>query len=195
LAPFIARAHADPAGEVARFAARFVRPVGRTHLATVLADMTHAIRREFSYGVRLHGAPQSPLETLESRRGSCRDFAVLMMDAVRSLGLAAQFASGYVYSTSTAAKRDGGGHTHAWMRAYLPSAGWFDFDPTNGLIGSTDLIRVAAVADPRQAIPLHGTWAGMRGAYLGMDVEVDIAARTAEDLQLNPMRRVAEPRR
>jgi transglutaminase-like putative cysteine protease len=174
LAPFLAPAYEDPAGDLAAFARRFVRPVGKTHLATVLADMTHAIRREFAYGLRIAGPPQSPLETLERRTGSCRDFAVLMIEAARSLGLAAQFVSGYVYSGRPTVHRDGGGHTHAWARVHLPEVGWFDFDPTNGIIGSTDLIRVAAVADPRQATPLHGTWSGPRSAYLGMEVTVEV---------------------
>ena len=64
----------------------------------LLADMTQAIRSEFTYGTRLLGGPQTPLETLELGSGSCRDFAVLMIEAVRSLGLAARFVSGYIYS-------------------------------------------------------------------------------------------------
>lgn len=174
LARSIARRHAD-AGEVAAWARRFVRPVGRTRLSTLLSDMTHAIRADFSYGVRLEGAPQAPAETLATRRGSCRDFATLMIDAARSLGLAAQFVSGYVYSASAKAGRTGGGHTHAWARVYLPDCGWTDFDPTNGIVGPTDLIRVACVTDPQLAIPLHGTWAGMPSDYVGMDVEVEVA--------------------
>ena len=140
--------------------------------------MTHAIREGFAYRLRLSGAPQTPAETLATRTGSCRDFAVLMMDAARSLGLAARFVSGYVYSASPN-RRKGGGHTHAWVRVYVPGCGWTDFDPTNGIIGGTDLIRVAVVADPREAVPLHGTWAGEAGDYLGMDVEVDISVQSA----------------
>src|SRR5437879_6095973 len=81
------------------------------------------------------GAPQAPLETLALGTGSCRDFAMLMIEAVRSLGLAARFVSGYVYSSSQKAGRAGGGHTHAWVRVFLPSCGWVEFDPTNGIVG------------------------------------------------------------
>ena len=139
--------------------------------------MTRAIRAEFTYGKRLDGGPQAPLETLVLGSGSCRDFAMLMIEAVRSLGLAARFVSGYIYSPSmayTVPRRRGGGHTHAWVRVYLPSCGWVEFDPTNGIDGNTDLVRVAVARDPRQAVPLHGTWSGPNGAYKGMDVEVDV---------------------
>ena len=40
------------------------------------------------------------------------------------------------------------------MRVYLPSQGWADFDPTNGIVGGEGLIRVAVARDPRQALPL-----------------------------------------
>ena len=75
-------------------------------------------------------------------------------------------ASGYV----------GGGSTHAWVRAYLPSAGWVEFDPTNGIVGNRDLIRVAVARDPHQAIPLHGTYAAPADAFLGMDVTIRVVS-------------------
>jgi transglutaminase-like putative cysteine protease len=166
-------------GDVEAWARRFVRPVGRTRLATLLTDMTHAIRADFAYELRREGAPQSAADTLERRRGSCRDFAVLMIEASRQLGVAARFASGYIYGGSPkAADGTSHGHTHAWVRAYLPDGGWADFDPTNGIVGSAGLIRVASSADPRLALPLHGAWRGMRADFLGMDVEVDISVET-----------------
>jgi transglutaminase-like putative cysteine protease len=65
------------------------------------------------------------------------------------------------------------------MRAYVPGCGWMDFDPTNGIIGNLDLIRVAVVADPRLALPLWGTWDGDADDYVGMDVEVDLTLEDA----------------
>ena len=101
----------------------------------------------------------------------------------RSLGIAARFVSGYIYSSTPQSGgksgRKGGGHTHAWMRAYVPGCGWMDFDPTNGIIGNLDLIRVAVVADPRLALPLWGTWDGDADDYVGMDVEVDLTLEDA----------------
>ena len=170
------RRYADPDGIVDRWAQRFVQP-GRTRLQTLLSDMTQAIHAEFRYQTRLEKGAQSPLQTLELRSGSCRDYSVLMMEAVRSLGLAARFVSGYIYSPHADPAhrgRAGGGHTHAWVRVYLPSCGWVEFDPTNGIVGNADLVRVAIARDPRQAIPLHGTWAGAPGDDLGMEVEVTV---------------------
>lgn len=187
LARAMTRQHPDD-GEVEAWARRFVRPVGRTRLSTLLSDMTHGIRGEFTYATRLDGHPQAPLETLERRGGSCRDFAVLMAEAARSLGLAARFTSGYVYSGSPKAGRTGGGHTHAWVRVYLPGCGWTDFDPTNGIVGGHDLVRVAEVVNPRAALPLHGAWSGLKSDFLGMDVDVDVqvleAAQPAADLRV-----------
>ncbi|MDR3506662.1 MAG: transglutaminase family protein [Caulobacteraceae bacterium] len=177
LMPSIARQHPDSQGEVDRWARRFVRQKGETSLQGLLSDMTQAIYADFKYNSRLEIGTQTPLQTLAKGRGACRDFAVLMMDAVRSLGFAARFVSGYVYSPHVPAPtlgRVGGGHTHAWVRVYLPACGWVEFDPTNGIVGNTDLIRVAIARDPRQAVPLHGAWSGKAGDYRGMDVNVEV---------------------
>ena len=186
LAPSMARRHPDEP-DVDAWAARFRRRVGRTRLATILQDMTHALHDQLDYGVRLAGPPQSPAVTL-ARGGSCRDFAVLMIEAVRSLGLAARFASGYVYGEGAAVSSEKPGHTHAWVRAYLPECGWVDFDPTNGIVGNRGLIRVAAAADPGLTLPLHGAWRGLPRDALGMEVRVDIAAEAAAAQPPAPLR-------
>lgn len=172
----IERHHHDPDGALERWARRFLRPRGATGVLELLADMTKAIHNDFRYIRRLEGGCQSPLETLRIGGGSCRDFAMLMIEAVRSLGLAARFVSGYIYTPPRAGERKGGGHTHAWVRVYLPSCGWVEFDPTNGIVGSEGLVRVAVARDPRQAVPLSGVWNGPAGAYVGMEVEVDVRA-------------------
>ncbi len=173
------RAHPDPDSLLETWARGFLRRDGRTGLQGLLAQMTQAIHSDFRYATRLHGAPQSPPETLSSRTGTCRDFAVLMMEAVRSLGLAAQFVSGYIYTPPrqySGLTSLGGGHTHAWVRVYLPACGWVEFDPTNGIVGNTDLVRVAIARDPRQATPLYGSWSGQAGDFLDMEVEVDVTS-------------------
>jgi transglutaminase-like putative cysteine protease len=191
LSASIRRRYAD-AGETEAWARGFLRAKGATRLSAVLTEMMGAIRSDCAYALRLRGAAQAPAETLALRKGSCRDFAVLMMEGARSLGLAARFVSGYVYSGSAKAGRTGGGHTHAWARVYLPECGWVDFDPTNGIVGNLDLIRVAVVTDPRLALPLYGSWAGEAGAYVGMDVAVDLTVEadgTAETPDLQPRAR------
>jgi transglutaminase-like putative cysteine protease len=180
----------DPDEDLRRWAGRFLSRHGPTAVMSALSAMTHAIHSEFRYAQRLRGGCQAPLETLRLRRGSCRDFAVLMMEAARSLGLAARFCSGYIYcgdgatdavrsasvgsSAPLASARRGGGHTHAWVSVYLPSCGWVEFDPTNGSVGNADLVRVAVVRDPRQAAPLSGAYLGAADDFLGMEVAVDV---------------------
>jgi transglutaminase-like putative cysteine protease len=134
-----------------------------------------AIHEGFAYARRSERGTQPPAVTLARRRGTCRDFALLMIDALRSLGLAARFVSGYVYVPD----RDdpgvlGGGATHAWAQVYLPGAGWVEFDPTNGIVGNRDLIRVAVARTPEQAVPLSGTYDGAAGDFSGMTVEVKV---------------------
>jgi len=186
LAPSMERAHVDPEGEIDRWARRFLRPDGATSLQSLLSEMTQAIYADFRYRKRLEGPAQTPRQTLALRQGTCRDFAVLMIDAARSLGLAARFVSGYIFSpyAGPTVGRIGGGHTHAWVRVYLPACGWVEFDPTNGLVGNADLVRVAITRDPRQATPLHGTWSGAAEDFIGMDVEVEVHTDNHTTVQL-----------
>jgi transglutaminase-like putative cysteine protease len=177
--------HHYPSDDVRRWADQFVDPSGTTGTMNLLRAMTLGIRKDFLYKRRSEKGVQSPTETLECRRGSCRDFAVLMMEAVRSLGLAARFVSGYIFVPQAGQKDDdrgndgsdvtlGGGATHAWMQTYLPGAGWIDFDPTNSIVGNRNLIRVAVAWDPKEVLPLWGTFAGAPSSFLGMDVTVSV---------------------
>jgi transglutaminase-like putative cysteine protease len=136
----------------------------------MLIAMTKAVQASFVYQRRTEEGTQSPVETLEKASGTCRDFALFMMEAARSLGFAARFVTGYLYDTSAR----GGDETHAWVQIYLPGAGWVEFDPTNGIAGGTNLIRVAVTRDPSQAVPLAGSFTGAPGDYLGMTVDVAI---------------------
>lgn len=143
----------------------------------VLTNMTKDIKREFKYAARDAQGTQTPLETLELASGSCRDFALFMMEAVRSLGLAARFVSGYLYDEKLIGAGGGlvgGGATHAWLQVFLPGAGWVELDPTNALIGGRNLIRVAVTRDPTQAVPLAGSFTGPADAFTGMTVKVEV---------------------
>jgi transglutaminase-like putative cysteine protease len=157
------------------WAKQFLDASGVTGTMSLLRRMTCAIRQDFRYTRRTEKGIQSPGETLATRCGSCRDFAVLMIEAMRSLGIAARFVSGYIFVPGVDyGVTHGAGSTHAWMQAYLPGAGWIDFDPTNSIIGNRNLIRVAVAWDPRQVLPLWGTYAGAASAFLGMDVTVSV---------------------
>jgi len=145
----------------------------------VLMAMIAAIKSEFTYQRREEVGVQTPVETLDLKCGSCRDFAVFMMDAVRFLGLAAQFVSGYLYDEAlidAGGGLVGGGATHAWIQVYLPGVGWVEFDPTNALVGGRNLIRVAVAREAAQAAPLVGSFTGAADDFLALNVTVEMTA-------------------
>ena len=172
----IERQHLDPLRRIDTWARRFIDSTGTTATLALLTEVTQAIKREFTYLPRHQKGTQSPLETLERGTGTCRDYAMFMIEAVRALGFAARFVSGYVYNPHGRRRRIGGGNTHAWVRVYLPGSGWVEFDPTNAIVGTHGLIRVAVARDIYQAIPISGTWSGFPGSFEGMEVAVDIHA-------------------
>jgi transglutaminase-like putative cysteine protease len=168
-----------PYDDLGPWTARFLKSSGSTTTMTLLHSMTRGIKDEFEYRRRSAKGVQSPGETLRRRSGSCRDFAVLMMEAVRSLGLAARFVSGYIIIPEVdRAAPAAGGATHGWMQAYLPGAGWVDFDPTNSVVGNRNLIRVAVAWDQRNALPLWGTFSGAASLFRSMDVDVSVTEET-----------------
>lgn len=158
---------------VSRWALRFLAPADTTGTMSILTAMTHGIQEELRYIRRVEDGVQSPAQTLESGCGSCRDFAVLMIEAVRSLGIAARFVSGYIFTPDDEGLA-GGGSTHAWMQAYLPGAGWIDFDPTNSIVGNRNLVRVAVAWSPEHVLPLSGTYTGPSDSFIAMEVEVRV---------------------
>ena len=171
----IERQHLDPLRQIESWARRFLNPNGKTDTLALLSDMTATIKRDFTYVSRPEKGTQTPIETLTMRRGTCRDYAMLMIEAARALGFAARFVSGYVYSPTASDDHVGGGNTHAWVRVYLPGSGWVEFDPTNGIIGNRGLIRVAIARDIYQAVPISGTWSGFPGSFIDMSVDVNIS--------------------
>jgi transglutaminase-like putative cysteine protease len=165
----------DPDGFVAAWARRFVSEPGKTHTLKMLAAMTHAIKAEFRYQERHEEGAQSAVETLALGSGTCRDFAVLMMEVLRSIGLAARFVTGYLYDDTSGTTR-GGGSTHAWCSVYLPGAGWVEYDPTNGLLAGANLVRVGVTRTALQASPISGGYIGDRNDTLGLEVCVAVSA-------------------
>jgi transglutaminase-like putative cysteine protease len=175
LLQFINPQYGDPDGELTAWALDFLDAEGPTPTFKILSNMTHGIREAFSYRKRHEHGTQHPLDTLQTKSGSCRDYALFMIEALRRLGIAARFVSGYIAIPGDRAHGYvGGGNTHAWVQVYLPSAGWIEFDPTNGIVGTRDLVRVAVARDPSQAIPLHGTYLGSADAFVGMEVNIKV---------------------
>jgi Transglutaminase-like superfamily len=155
----------DPYGHVKQWLLGFLNMRRKQPTGRLLMTLNEAIAGGFSYVRRSAAGTQTPVETLRSGKGSCRDFALLMMEAARCMGFAARFL--------------GGGATHAWCQIYLPGSGWVEFDPTNGIVGNRDLIRVAVTRNPDQAIPLSGVYFGDRDDELGMEVEVNVKSEGA----------------
>ena len=170
----IERKYPDPDREIDEWARGFLGRADGSDTLDLLRRMTEAIHAEFEYEPRYDKGVQPPLETLALKKGTCRDYAVLMMDAVRALGFAARFVTGYLYQPDNEHARVGGHSTHAWLRVFLPGSGWIEFDPTNGIVGNRGLIRVAVAREPAQAVPLSGTWLGRKGSHIDMDVDVRI---------------------
>ncbi len=171
----IERHYPDPNRAVDRWAKQFVANGAAT--SDILVAMNQAIHARFAYQRRYAVGTRTPTETLALGAGTCRDLALLMMEAARSLGIAARFVSGYLYDPAFDGA-DGGivgaGDTHAWVQLYLPGAGWVEFDPTNGTVGGGNLIRVAVARDPGQAMPVTGTFGGAADDFVDMTVVVEV---------------------
>ena len=177
---YIAPYYDDPSGELQQWARQFVRSDGPTGTLDLLVAMTQWIRNTMHYQPRFDEGVQSPYETLRLQSGTCRDFATLMIEAIRWLGYAARFVSGYLYTPSLDSAEGayvGVGATHAWVQVFLPGAGWMPFDPTNNLIGGTDLVRVGVARHASLASPVSGSWKGFPGDSLGMFVDVQVRKR------------------
>jgi len=177
----------DPDGVLTHWSRQFLRTDGPTGTRELLLQMNGFIRKHFGYAARDEEGTQTPLDTLQRGTGSCRDFALLMLEAVRRLGMAARFVSGYLYDpaldpavqAADEPATQGAGSTHAWLQVYLPGAGWVPFDPTNNLLaGAAHLIRVGVARDPKQAAPISGSWFGPADAYLGLSANVQVSRVT-----------------
>ena len=166
--------------ELDHWSAAFFRTDGSADTHALLVDMTRTIRQTFGHVARCEKGIQDPIRTVALGSGSCRDLAMLMIAALRSRGIAARFVSGYLHLAQEEHQEDEhpitGGNTHAWVQAYVPGPGWVDFDPSAGVVGNQNLIRVAVVENPRDAIPLQGTWYGSASDHLAMEVAVRVKA-------------------
>ena len=136
----------------------------------LLANLNSHIFRSFKYVPRDEPGVQLPSETIARGSGSCRDYAVLMMEAARRWGFAARFVTGYIQMAEGQH-----GATHAWTEIYVPGSGWLGFDPTNNKPVGREHIAVAVAREQEKACPITGTWTGPAGAFDGMTVEVEVS--------------------
>jgi len=166
----------DPAGRLAKWARPFVGG-DRTDTLALLKDLSIGVSRWIGYQSRQDEGTQSPIETLDRGWGSCRDFAVLFVEAARCLGFGARIVSGYLFNPdqSLAGSTDAGS-THAWGEVFVSGAGWISFDPTNRSVGGSNLIPVSVARDIRQAMPVSGSFVGNSDAFKRMEVEIHVTA-------------------
>jgi len=180
LGALLERHYPDPDGRLFEWCRPFLAPTVRPDTRELLTAIALAIKSGLAYEMREQPGTQSPDETLRRGAGTCRDFALLMMEVVRRLGMAARFVSGYLYDPSVDNADGeaviGAGATHAWLHVYLPGAGWVPFDPTNALFGGSSLIRVAYARDPDLATPVAGRWFGNPDDMRGMEVSVRVSS-------------------
>ena len=165
----------DTAGRLATWARGFVGGP-RTDTLALLKDLSTGVSKWVSYQSRDEEGSQSPTETLDRGWGSCRDFAVLLVEAARALGFGARIVSGYLFNPNqTLVGAAGGGSTHAWAEIYAPGAGWISFDPTNQGVGGQNLIPIGVGRNIRQVMPVGGSYVGDSGASptLAVSVAVD----------------------
>jgi transglutaminase-like putative cysteine protease len=168
------QSYLDTDGQLRRWAESFLvrKPTGSLDL---LKDISSGVAARVRYEIREEEYTQTPQETLARNSGSCRDFAALFVDAVRSLGFGARIVSGYLFDpdrNAVGSAREGS--THAWAEVYLPGAGWITFDPTNRSVGGFNLIPVAVARHIRQTLPVTGSFVGDGSLFEQMQVTVEV---------------------
>lgn len=163
------------ADEVVRFAAGLAEDVDGKVL-DFLNRLNDTIYGMLEQEVREDGPPYPPSQTLETRRGSCRDAAVLFIAACRAVGVAARFVSGYQEGDRDTDMR----HLHAWPEVYLPGAGWRGYDPTHGLLVTNGHVALAVAPEADGAMPLTGSFRGTGATWeASFDLEISVTGGEA----------------
>lgn len=137
----------------------------------LLNKLNTRIYEAFRYNARYDPGIQLPCQTLALGSGSCRDYAVFMMEAARHWGFASRFVTGYIQMGEGQH-----GATHAWTEVYIPGAGWRGFDPTNNKLAGSEHVSVAVAREQDKASPLSGSWDGPPDAWDRMVVSVQVVA-------------------
>jgi transglutaminase-like putative cysteine protease len=179
LTRYVERAYPDPNASVSTWVRQFLDDSHGNETFATLERICKGIQQTLKYTMRFEIGTRPPATTLETGGGTCRDYALLMMEGVRALGIAARFVTGYLYDPMldpAPSMQASPAYPHAWVEIYLPGAGWVEFDPTNGVVGTERLIRVAVGRDPEQAMPIKGSFVGL--ANLGINNIVDVQVRT-----------------
>jgi len=172
LAPYLRPQHPEDSPAIRDWLRPFLDAQGRGKTLQFLLAVNESIPAGFGYSRRDEPGIQTPAETLRSRSGTCRDFALLFMEAARHMGLAARYVSGYLCSADDRQPDVATNATHAWAEIYLPGGGWKGFDPTSGILAAGLHVRVAAARNPSQATPIRGSYLGDAALFQGMEVAI-----------------------
>ena len=157
--------HLDPPGPLLRTFLESCQNQ-RTGTVNLLLTLNRKVRDEISYVTRLEQGIQKSEETLQKCSGSCRDSALLLVECLRNLGIAARFVSGYLIQLAEEKTELAGSNEslhadsadlHAWAEAFLPGAGWIGLDPTSGFLVSEGHIPLACTSSASQAAPISGS--------------------------------------
>jgi len=135
----------------------------------ILLRLNSAIPASFRYTPRLVHGTWSVAEIVARQEGTCRDFAHLMIESARYLGIGARYVSGYLCASPSSV---GESHTHGWCELYLPGAGWRGFDPTNGILADAHHIAVATSLAAGEIPPIEGSYCGAEGLCLAQDATI-----------------------
>jgi Transglutaminase-like superfamily/Bacterial transglutaminase-like N-terminal region len=173
---YLATIYPADVAKVKEWVSTSIDPVLLHDAEEIVASIARKIRKTIKYRRREAKGVQSPSQTLSAGSGSCRDMATLMLEALRSVGFPARFASGYLVGSASNA---GHAATHAWAEAYLPSVGWLGYDPMLGEATSGNHIVVGVSNHPRGVMPVTGIFFDDDKSYLGMKAAVQ-TARFAE---------------
>ena len=141
-------------------------------IAEAAEDLAHRIHTDFRYEPKATRIDTPVLEAFAARRGVCQDFTHVMVGALRSIGLAARYVSGYLRS---GAKYLGAEASHAWVSVFVPGSGWFDFDPTNDVRPGTGHITLAWGRDYGDVAPVKGIALGGGSQVVEVEVRVEPA--------------------
>ena len=169
LQPYLERPRSPDEAALGTWVAKWWKRGEAVQTYALLDRLCTGINRTLTYQVREQPGVQTAVETVQRGVGSCRDFATLLMEAARYLGLAARFVSGYLNSPPA----DGSsGSTHAWTEVYIPGAGWKGFDPTIGEVAGSKNIAVAVARVADTVSPVTGSYFGPKGSELAVGVWV-----------------------
>ena len=172
LKPYLVVQYPQDTASIRNWLSPYLNAKGGGPTLQVLLSINEAIATKYHYARRDEPGIQTPAQTIELGTGTCRDFALLMMEIARHLGLAARYVSGYLCGHGDETLEIASDATHAWCEIYLPGAGWKGFDPTNGTLAASYHVRVAATRNPAQATPIRGNYIGDASLFKGLEVGV-----------------------